>query len=301
MSIEEDLRSGLRRRAASIEVTGSWDQVAFRAGRGGGLRWPVLAVGMAVVAMLGSTGGFIAGRSSAGSPNPSTLATGSAARNSAARALHPSSSGATGLAPAHQGAGSSSSAAPFSANLALGHLFNRTTPQGITVRAYTASRPGPISCGALTPCPMAGPLTASSCPATTTVVAELSNPNAVGEGFATGVPGGTGAVSVLGHGVLGVSEGSPFSWVSASAGPGVYMVKASFAGLAIDEMAPVNGFAVLAVPGAVSEPSGKSGTSPPPEGQVQGLDSKGKVISTVAFGAYTAAAACPSSSRTTRG
>ncbi|MGH9300806.1 MAG: hypothetical protein ACRD0E_02880 [Acidimicrobiales bacterium] len=122
----------------------------------------------------------------------------------------------------------------------------------------------------------------------------MSNTAAVGLGFSTAVPAPTGKVSVSGHGVFGRAEGSAVSWVSVSAGTGISRVRVTFNGMGSDEMIPVQHLAVLAVPGSPAAPTANSSGSGSPQGQVQGLDATGKVVSSVVFSldSYSAASSC---------
>ena len=101
-------------------------------------------------------------------------------------------------------------------------------------------------------------------------MAELSNDAAVGQG---GLPLSgdtpTTPLSQVVAGVFGVPESSPAMWVTVRTGPGVSAVRLRLPSGATDQMAPVEGVAVLA-----------HGTpKPPPDGTVvEALDASGKVI-----------------------
>jgi hypothetical protein len=69
--------------------------------------------------------------------------------------------------------------------------------------------------------------------------------------------------------VFGGAEGTPALWVAVRTGPGVSTVRLRLPSGATDEMAPVEGVAVLA----------HGTTKPPPDGTVvEALDGSGKVI-----------------------
>jgi hypothetical protein len=112
----------------------------------------------------------------------------------------------------------------------LERVFTRTTANGITVRVFTSPRTEDPSAPGL-------------------VVAEMSNDAAVGVGRAEHCLGGDGRVS----GTFGGPEGFPAVWIvlqipdvpSAAGVP----VRATLDGVT-DEMVPVGGIAVLALPGA---------------------------------------------------
>jgi len=97
-----------------------------------------------------------------------------------------------------------------------------------------------------------------------------------------GTPAGT--VALAGTGSFGAAEGSASAWALVSAGPGVATVRVTVAG-ATDQMAPVNGLAVVALPG-LSDLVG---------GEIDGLDATGNVASSVtvpAAGSPVAPIAC---------
>jgi hypothetical protein len=120
------------------------------------------------------------------------------------------------------------------------------------------------------PAPMPCPPIPPDCKPTPSLIAELSNDAAVGQGFyplAADAP--STPLSLLGPGVFGGAEGSPAMWVAVRTGPGVGTARLRLPSGATDEMAPVEGVAVLA----------HGTTKPPPDGTVvEALDRSGKVI-----------------------
>ena len=101
-------------------------------------------------------------------------------------------------------------------------------------------------------------------------MAELSNDAAVGQGLlplAADAP--TTPLAEVVPGMFGGAESSPAMWVTVRTGPGVATVRLRLPSGATDEMAPVEGVAVLA-----------HGTpKPPPDGTlVEALDGAGNVI-----------------------
>ena len=78
-------------------------------------------------------------------------------------------------------------------------------------------------------------------------------------------------LSQLATGVFGMVENSAVLWAAAQTGPGVSAVRLRLPSGATDQMAPVDGVAVLA--------HGTSTAKPPPDGAVlEALDGSGKVI-----------------------
>lgn len=158
-----------------------------------------------------------------------------------------------------------------------------TPGAGTTPTAGSGASGGPV-----TTVPAPAP---ASCPEESVTV-ELSTDAAVGTDQVTlpsspGTP--AGAVVVAGSGSFGVAEGSPTGWVLVSAGPDVDTVRVT-QGDGSDEMAPVDGLAVLALAG-----TGDLGGA-----TVDGLDASGNVVSSVSVPSAGTAGplACPSTSTT---
>src|SRR5438270_6239997 len=108
------------------------------------------------------------------------------------------------------------------------------------------------------------------CKPTSFVMAELSSEAAVGQGILPlNSENPSTPVSQLITGRFGVAESSPAMWVTVRTGPGVNAVRLRLPSGATDQMAPVEGVAVLA-----------HGTpKAPPDGTVvEALDASGKVI-----------------------
>ena len=145
----------------------------------------------------------------------------------------------------------------------------------------TTSCPADVPCAepAVTPHATGGPIAAGGgvvpAPGATPdpcaqLVVELSTDRAVGTDTAT-LPSATpaaDALQVLGSGSFGVAEGDPVSWVAVSVGTGVDSVQLSIGGSPVDDMEPLGGLVVLAVPGA----AGLTGAS------VVGLDPSGHTV-----------------------
>jgi hypothetical protein len=74
------------------------------------------------------------------------------------------------------------------------------------------------------------------------------------------------ALTVLGYGGWGTAEGQPGSWVAVQTGAGVAKVRLILEGGGTDEMAPVEGLAILARNAAKVT------------GKVEALDASGKVL-----------------------
>jgi hypothetical protein len=120
--------------------------------------------------------------------------------------------------------------------------------------------------GAPPPCPPIPP----DCKPTPFVMAELSNDAAVGQGpvpFAAEPP--STPLSQIFTGMFGATEGSPATWATVQTGPGVATVRLRLPSGATDQMAPVEGVAVVAH-GTPKQPA--HGTV------VEALDASGHVI-----------------------
>jgi len=126
--------------------------------------------------------------------------------------------------------------------------------------------PGPVISGTAPPCPGAPPI----CKATPSVLAELSTDAAVGQGFdPIDEKQPSDALSHVSLGMLGVPEGSPVVFVTVQTGPGVATARLRLPDGSTDQMAPVNGIAVLAHTTSTPKPTGTV---------VEALDSSGKVL-----------------------
>ncbi|MBA3267567.1 MAG: hypothetical protein H0T70_04840 [Acidimicrobiia bacterium] len=174
-------------------------------------------------------------------------------------------------------------------------LFVRTTADGVTMRVYLqenlpgggdaecADQDGPV------PCPVLPPECA---PPGAQLLAGLSNDAAVDPGFVPVVTAGTTEpVVMLQSSYFGVLEGKPAAWVAVKADDQIARVRVTFSDGAVDEMAPVGGYAVLAhhtaAPAAV--PTGPA-SSPEeweallkaslPQGSLEALDADGTAVAT---------------------
>jgi hypothetical protein len=153
---------------------------------------------------------------------------------------------------------------------AASHLFTRTTADGITIRSYHLASSGPCGCGS------SGPLSV-----------ELSDQSAVGQGFlgdepdpvATTADARTEPIG-LASGAFGVVEGSPVWWTAVAVGPEVASVSMSYPDGSTDQMAPIDGVAVLAAP--IKTSAAVSGDGPyEVRGTLRLLGASGAVVTTV--------------------
>jgi hypothetical protein len=161
---------------------------------------------------------------------------------------------------------SGSSMAPVTGSNAEGagptytHLFTRTAGS-VTIRAYQPdTHPAATVCGE---------------PAAT-VQADVSTPDVAGvavtPAFAPNAASGA-ILSVWGQ-EIGRPEGHPVDVVLVQVGASVKQVKVDFAGAGSDDMAPVQGWAVLADPAAAAASVGN------PLGTVSAIDAAGKTLRT---------------------
>jgi hypothetical protein len=181
------------------------------------------------------------------------------AGNSSSSGSDQPSNGASGSG----GSVSSGSASAFASSGASSSAnANSSSPSG------TATASPRATASPLPPCPPPSPF---PCQPTPVVLAELSNEAAVGQGFVPLVSATpTPPLFQVVTGMFGIAESSPAMWVAVQSGPGVKTVRLRLPSGVTDQMAPVDGVAVLA-----------AGTpSPPPEGILEALDASGKVIGT---------------------
>jgi hypothetical protein len=145
----------------------------------------------------------------------------------------------------------------------LAKIFDRSA-NGVEIRAFSVSYPvvSPLH-GAADVIP--------ACFASEQLLVEVSDGGAIGQVY---VPSARAAQSVIGYvedQVVGAAEGAPMAVVAVKVGSGVTAVSASFASGAADEMAVVDGWAVLATtlaPGASARAAGA---------QIEALDSSGRI------------------------
>jgi hypothetical protein len=145
----------------------------------------------------------------------------------------------------------------------LAKIFDRSA-NGVEVRAFSVSYPvvSPLH-GAEDVIP--------ACFASEQLLVEVSDGGAIGQVY---VPSARAAKSVIGYvedQVVGAEEGAPMAVVAVKVGSGVTSVSASFTSGAEDEMAVVDGWAVLATtlaPGASARAAGA---------QIEALDSSGRI------------------------
>ena len=229
--------------------------------RDGNRRRGLALVAAACVAFAG-VGGFVAGRASF--DPPSQLAAGSNGDDEAAERDAGMAAAAPGVATS--GAGGF---APFDAKEGMPTfepVFFRTTAEGIAIRSYLETYDQQVvgmECPEGEWCPPA------ECSPTSNLVAELSSAEAVTQGWMQGFEI-TEPLVVLGAVSFGYQEGAPVSaWVVRTNGD-VATVRIESASGQVDEMAPVNGWATLALAGDHDEID------------VVGLDGAGTVVGTAA-------------------
>ena len=172
----------------------------------------------------------------------------------------------------------------------LTKLFDRTSGD-VTVRAFEESTPQvlPLSSGSTTTSPPASgssppqttgntptgaPPVVPVCGVTQALVAEVSNPGAIGELTAPLPPADTVSglsepFEVIDSSVVGVPEGSPIEVIATHVGSNVSSVEASFSDGTTDEMAVVDGWAVVVDDGSAPLPA-----------TITALDSSGNTIGT---------------------
>jgi len=201
-------------------------------------RQPVLAAAVIAALLVGSVGGFAAGRGSA--PSRATVAArGSTQDKSTSSTMV--SNGSVGFATAGAGFGGGE----------MKKLFARTTADGVTVRGYLQTNSGPVPqpmCPTNQWCPPA------ECNPTSFFNAEVSNNDAVSMGGNPVFPLDAAADN-RGEVPLGQMEGSPASVFMVQTNDQVTNVRATWSDGAVDEMAPVDGWALVAHQGAASSSS----------------------------------------------
>ncbi|HUQ62559.1 MAG TPA: hypothetical protein VM121_02250 [Acidimicrobiales bacterium] len=323
---DNEIRDALGKVApAPPPATNDFEAILARAKRGRA-QWLGLALVVALVA--GPAAGLLVGLNIDDGKNPVTVASGNDQGSRRDAAVAPETSTASGSASAVAG-----SAGGFFGSEKLTPLFKRTTADGIAIRAYRSDmdvaaldqRAGldqsvVIDCAADAPCPLpAKPELPDECLPTAMLRAELSNDAAVEPGYmSVNKLTADQSMALTQSGYFGVSEGSPAAWTGVHTSDAVSKVRVTFADGAVDEMAPVEGYSVLAhqiapppqpqpqpqpapapqpapsdTPNAAS-PSDATQASPPvdpeefrkatlPGGTVEALDASGAVMATTSL------------------
>lgn len=245
--LDPDVKRFLRERATADDRVGSVaaDEVLVRAlPRSVERRRPVLLATAAAAVLIAALLGFAAGRSTSPAP-PATVAAGNQPDEPA-----PPQAGyaVSGGGFAGKGFAVDGSAAPDIPPLE--QLFVRTTADGVTIRAYLEDH------SALMQDKMAGYQCEGSdwcpppeCHPGVSLVPELSNAAAASQLWIAGFPvAETGAnAEVLD---FGQREGAPVSARGVHVADDVTLIRAEWPDAAVDEMAPVKGWAIVAHAGA---------------------------------------------------
>jgi hypothetical protein len=210
MSFEDQFRSSLTRRVASLHAEPDWDDLTQRLRRRA-RRMHRFLIGALIVALFAGLGaGFALGRHT---------------RSNSRSRLEAGAPPTTIVPP---GAGIAGSSVPSNITgietAPLTRLFRRTTDDGVTIRGYSSP--------SFNACP----------PASTLLIGELSTDAAVSS--QTLVASTSGDVW-LRAGQFGQAEGAATAWVIVHA-PGTSRVRAVFDGGRSDTMTPVGGYAILA-------------------------------------------------------
>jgi hypothetical protein len=274
----------------------TFEAILRRAQRG---RARLLGIALVVALVGGPAAGVLVGLNIDDGGKPVTVASGDR-RNTRRDAATPPPPTATA-----SGSASEARVAPFlGGESKLVQLFTRTAADGISIRAYRADLPSPDATKGIAqtsgqvPCPQgatcssaqAMPVLPDECSPVAILRAELSNEAAVEPGFLSiSKLGPDQAVAVIQASYFGVQEGSPAAWVAVHTSDAVAIVRVRFADGTVDQMAPVQGYAVLAhqtAPPAQPDPSADPEAfrkSMLPEGTVEALDGAGSVVATAAL------------------
>lgn len=293
---DDEIRNALGKLSSPpAPTTANFEEIMRRARRGRA-RW--LGVALVVALVAGPAAGVLIGLGLGDDGSPVTVASGSAQRPRRDTATPPVTASASGSmsAPALMGPGGEPKLVP---------LFVRTTADGIAIRAYRSDVPSPGPMEGLgktsgqVPCPdgatcgapaMPMPVMPEECFPSAMLRAELSNEAAVEPGFlSVSKLAADQAVAVIQASFFGVQEGSPTGWVAVNTSDAVSTVRVRFGDGTVDEMAPVQGYAVLAhkiAPPAQPDPSAGPEAfrkSMLPLGTVEALNGAGGVVATAAL------------------
>ncbi len=271
------LRRRLQAGADAIDLQPDWDDVTVRLGRSYRRRVRMIGGAAAFALLAGVTGGYLAGRQSAGDGDSVSAAPG--AGNSQRQASDTTTEGAaTTLAPAHVpypaavDAGSSvmvsSSRGEYGGEMQATKLFIRDSAGGVAVRLYRQDYGyliGEVSESADTTVPFPDTIPpeemwppadwqpASWCNQNGDLLAEVSTTDVAGVaygGWWSELPPDT--TLIASYQALGIAEQAPIGVVVVQVGADVAEVRATFPDGSVDSMAPIEGAAALAMPGAFS-------------------------------------------------
>ena len=234
--------------------------IVARAGRRMRLRAGALAGAVSLV--VGGGAGYAI--STTGGSGNQVVATSKAAGGNTAAAA-PSASQASGETPSYAVGGTSK----------FTRLFTRQA-NGVDIRAFLVESPLMVPLGA------AGSTASPSCSTVSRLQAELSTPDMVavaGGGGFVGQQSGQNIIDVEPQ-LVGAAEGDQVSVVVVLTGPAVAEVRMTFATGKTDEMAPREGWSVLAAP----DPSLQSGkTAATTLGTLTALGQAGATLATQAI------------------
>lgn len=200
-------------------------------------RRPAVAAAVIAALLVGSVGGFAAGRSSA--PAKGNVAARGAARDSS-----------TPSTVVSQGFAMGTGGGMYPSVPVMTRLFLRTTSDGVALRGYlqqmdNGGLKGQPTCDPNSWCPP------PECNPSTYFMAELSSTEAVAQ---TGSPEFPldGPAASRGETQLGQMEGAPVSTYMVQTNSEVTNVRGTWPDGFVDEMAPVNGWALVAHTGATA-------------------------------------------------
>jgi len=278
-----------------VATPDSFREVMVRYRKG---RTRALIGALVAVTLLGPAVGMAVGRATA--PRPVQVATGGA--SGAATSRSSGGSGGSGGSTESHGAGVVGALPKFQAPPSPKRLFVRTTADGVSIRAYLHQNPlvqGEAQCvtdRGSTPCPTPPPECA---PPDTQLQTGLSDDGAVDFGYVPVNPvASAGPLVVLQASYFGAMEGDPAAWVALKADGSVAQVRVRYSDGATDEMAPVEGYAVLAHRMAAPAPPKMKGPPPPdeaeaqmkaylPQGSAEALDANGAVLTSADLASVT--------------
>ncbi len=263
MDFEQNLRSHLQNKASEVYATPNIDSIDRKPYTRS--RSPLLSIAplLAGVLLIGALGGFLGGHESVN--NVSAAKSGETTIQGKGE-LSPNV--ATGSGGNVSIGGTSGIDQPAFSLLKLVSL--RTTSSGITIRTYSAANET-YQCSTSSN-------TAPACPTSVVassqeVVIEMSNPEAIGTGYAFLSSGSTGALTYRSGGEFGQRESSPVFWLAASANNDVAKVIWNSSNGQSDTASPTEGIVTLAVNG-VGSSDGLSGT-------LQAFNAQGALLETV--------------------
>lgn len=278
--LERRLRGHLSRRAGEAEPTSDFESVTRRAAGVDARQRRLLVVALVVVLLLGPVIGFVVGRGVADDDEVTAAGdeVGSADEAEAPGDPDPPPEQPADVAAAESGRSLTGPGIAYDEDggIVPAELVTLRSTNAVDIRVFRSTY-GEVYALDIAPPWAPGWTPTGVCAPTASLQAGLSTELAVGNAWHELWP--EVPATSLNAGAFGVEFGDPHWWVAVQAGPRVAAVRVLFSSGAVDEMAVVDGVAVLAGPA-------EEGVDDPwlAQGLVATLDANGQVLEEIPLG-----------------